>query len=150
MESWTWCICSGVICSNVTLWYLRNGMQKFTFVILYMNIRCIAYWLADANFEISHCSYSFARCHTQTLKNIFKQTRVDFYRENMTSFLNYITASLRAFCVTWLICKILLYKVVLCSVINAILLLFWKRDNNDEALYPVSSVKFICSNNDTG
>ena len=45
-----------------------------------------------------------------------------------------------------IICIILLYRVVLCSVLNAILLLFWKRDSNNEAFYPVSSAKLIYRN----
>ena len=32
--------------------YLRDGMQNFTPVILYMNIICIAQGLSDANIEI--------------------------------------------------------------------------------------------------
>ena len=45
-----------------------------------------------------HCSGAFAQRH-QLLKswNTWKQTRVEFfYPENMTSFLNYVTAMLRA------------------------------------------------------
>ena len=46
---------------NVTSWYARNGMQKLTSVILYMNIMCtcMAQWLLGANFEILHCYTCF-------------------------------------------------------------------------------------------
>ena len=44
----------------LTSWYLRKVMRKFTSVIFYMNITCIAQWLLEANFEILH----FFRCVT--------------------------------------------------------------------------------------
>ena len=40
----------------VTSWYLRNVMQNFISVILYMNIICSAQWLFGANLEILDCS----------------------------------------------------------------------------------------------
>ena len=50
-----------------------------------------------ANFEILHCSNVFARRHNIFKpESIFKQTRQFFYRENTTSFINYVTATLRA------------------------------------------------------
>ena len=52
---------------SVTSWW-RNNMQNFTSAILFMNIICIAQWLSGANSEILSI----------------------FYRENMTSFLNYV------------------------------------------------------------
>ena len=81
----------------VTSWYLRKDMTKFIWVILYLNTICIAQWLLDANSEILHCSGAFARRHKHCKPECcFMQTRVDyFYRENMTSFLNYVTATLR-------------------------------------------------------
>ena len=81
----------------VTSWYLRKDMRKFTSVILYVNIRCIAQWLREANFKILFCSGAFTRRHTHRKPECyFMQTRVDyFYRENMTSFLNYVTTTLR-------------------------------------------------------
>ena len=62
-----------------------------------MNIICIAQWLFNANFENLHFSGAFARCHKHCKPECsFMQTRVDYiYRENMTSFLNYVTATLR-------------------------------------------------------
>ena len=84
--------------ANVTSWCSRNDTQIFISVYLYMNIIFIAQWLFSGNFEILHCSDVFAR--RQQLckpKRIFKLTRVNFlYRENMTSFLNYVTTTLRA------------------------------------------------------
>ena len=84
--------------ANVTLWCSRTDAQIFTSIILYMNIIFIVQWLFHGNSEILHCSNVFA--HHQKLckpENIFKQTRVNFcYRKNMTSFLNYVTATLRA------------------------------------------------------
>ena len=84
--------------TNVTSWCSRNGTKLFTIVILHMNIIFIAQWLFGGNSEMLPCSNVFAR--RQKLykpENIFKQTRVNFfYRENMTSFLNYVTATLRA------------------------------------------------------
>ena len=61
--------------------------QNFTSVILYMNI----IYIAKCWFEILHCSGPFARRHKLFKpRNTSKQTRVEFfYRENMTSFLNY-------------------------------------------------------------
>ena len=82
----------------VTSCYLRNDIQNFTVIILYMNIICNAQWLYGANFEIIHRSDAFSRCKNLFKhESTFKQARVDFfYRENMTSFLNYVTATLRA------------------------------------------------------
>ena len=81
----------------VTSWYLRKDMRKFTSVISYMNIICIAQWLFEANLEILHCSGAFAWRHKHCKRECsFMKTHVDnFYHENMTSILNYITATLR-------------------------------------------------------
>ena len=74
----------------VTSWYLCMDMRKFTSVILYMNIICIAQRLFEANFEILHCSGAFARRHKHCKPECsFMQTCIEliiFYRENMTSF----------------------------------------------------------------
>ena len=82
----------------MTSWCLRNDKQTFTFVILYLDIVFIPQWLFDGNSEILHYSDVFAsRQNLCKPQSIFKQTRVNcFYRENMTSFLNYVTATLRA------------------------------------------------------
>ena len=63
----------------VRSWYLRNLMQNFTSVILYLNIICNAQWLFGANFDILDCSADFTR-HQKRFKqeNTFKQTCVDF------------------------------------------------------------------------
>ena len=84
--------------ASVTSRYLCNDMQNFTSIILYMNIIYIAQYLSGADFEILHCSRPFAQRHKLFKpRNTSKQTRVEiFYRENMTSFLNYVTATLRA------------------------------------------------------
>ena len=81
----------------VTSWYLRKDKRKFTSVILYMNIICIAQWLFDAKSEILHCSSAFARRHKHCKPEALscKNVSIIFYRENMTSFLNYVTATLR-------------------------------------------------------
>ena len=88
---------AGSFIAIVTSWYLRKDMIKFNSAILYMNIIFITRWLFDANFEILHCSGAFARCHKHCKPDCsFMQARVDFFcRENMTSFLNYVTAMLR-------------------------------------------------------
>ena len=64
---------------SVTSWYLRNGMQTFIRVILYMNIICIVQWLSDANIDILHYSSAFAQ-HPIIFKpySNFKQTCVIF------------------------------------------------------------------------
>ena len=74
-----------------------HGHDKFTSIILYMNIICIAQWLFEANSEVLHCSDAFARHHKHCKPQCsFMQTHVDyFYCENMTSFLNYVTDTLR-------------------------------------------------------
>ena len=62
-----------------------------------MNIIFIAQWLFRGNSEIWLCSDVFT-CRQKLCKkdSIFKQTHVNiFYRENMTSSLNYVTATLR-------------------------------------------------------
>ena len=84
--------------ANVTSWCSRNGTKMFTSVILYINIIFIAQWLSGGNSEILHGSDVFACCQKLCKEeNSFQQTRVNFfYRENMTSFLNYVTATLRA------------------------------------------------------
>ena len=83
--------------ANVTLWCSRNDTHIFTSVILYMIIIFIAQWLFGGNSEILHASDVFEHRHKLCKpESIFKQTRVNLYRENMTSFLNYITATLRA------------------------------------------------------
>ena len=73
-------------------------MQNFTSVILYINIIYNAQWLFGASLEILDCFAHFTQRHKLfKQENSFKQTRVDFFnRENMTSFLNYVTATLRA------------------------------------------------------
>ena len=84
--------------ANVTSWCSHNEMQTFTYVILYMNIICIAQWLFVGDSEILHFSDIFAR-HQKLCKpeSIFKQSYVNFfYYENMTSFLNYVKTMLRA------------------------------------------------------
>ena len=48
---------------SATSWYLRNGMQNITPVILHMNIIWIVQWLSDANTEILHYSSAFAWRH---------------------------------------------------------------------------------------
>ena len=58
-----------------------------------MNIIFTAQLLPGANYKILNSSDVLARC--QKPESIFIQTCVDcFYRENMTSFLNYVTATL--------------------------------------------------------
>ena len=83
---------------SVTSWCLRNDTQNFTSVILCMKIIFIEHWLFGGNSENEQCYDVFAR--RQKLckpESIFKQTRVNFfYSINMTSFLNYVTAMLRA------------------------------------------------------
>ena len=84
--------------ANVTSWCSHSDTQIFTSVNLHMNIIFITQWLFGGNSESLHCSNVFAS-HQKLFKpeNIFEQTRVNFfYRENMTSFLNYVTATLRA------------------------------------------------------
>ena len=73
-------------------------MHIFTSVILYINIIFIAQWLSGGNSEMVHSSDVSARLHKLCKpESIFKQTRVNFlYRESMTSFLDYVTATLRA------------------------------------------------------
>ena len=64
----------------VTSWYLHMDMRKFTSVILYMNIICVAKWLFEANFEILHCSGAFARNHKHCKPECsFMQTHVDYF-----------------------------------------------------------------------
>ena len=90
----------------VRSWYLRKDIRKFTWIILYMNIICIAQWLFDDNSEILHCSGAFERRHKHCKPECsFMQTHVYFfYGEKMTSFLHYVTATLRTlYCVTRLI-----------------------------------------------
>ena len=78
-------------------WYLRKDIGKFTSVILYMNIICIAQLLFDASFEI----YTFLVRLQDVIKIVnqnalsCKHVSIILYRENMTSFLNYVTAMLR-------------------------------------------------------
>ena len=63
-----------------TSWYLRKNMRKFTSVILYMHIICIAQWLFDAFFEILHYSDTFALHHKHWKpKCSFMQTGVDYF-----------------------------------------------------------------------
>ena len=81
----------------LTSWYLRMDMRTFTSVILKMNIICISQWLFETNFEILHCSGAFAWRYKHFNPNVLscKHVLIIFYRENMTSFLNYVTATLR-------------------------------------------------------
>ena len=92
------------LAASVTSRCLSNDIQNATSVILYINIIFIAKWLYGAEFQILHCSV-WTMLKTFKPENTFKQTRVKFvYRENMTSFLNYVTSTLRVlFCVTRLI-----------------------------------------------
>ena len=89
-----------------------------------MNIICNAQWLYGANFEILHCSEAFSWRKTLFKQENFKQTRVDFfYRENMTSFLNNVTATLRAlFAMNTFLLHVLHH---LCKL--TILSISWKR-----------------------
>ena len=60
--------------------YLHKAMTKFTSVILYMNIICIAQLLFDANFGILHCSGAFERRNKHCKPECsFIQTRVDYF-----------------------------------------------------------------------
>ena len=76
---------------------LRNDTQNFKFAILYMNTVCIAQW----QFHSDSKSVSFLIC-MHAVKNIETTNRFQantckhFYRKNMTSFLYYVTATLRA------------------------------------------------------
>ena len=84
--------------ANVTSWCSRYDTHVLTSIILHTNIIFIAQWLSGGNSEILHGSDFFARrpklCKPES---IFKQTHVNFvYRENITSFLNYVTATLSA------------------------------------------------------
>ena len=89
-------LCSSVICSKchvVIHVYIRNDMQNFTSVILYMNIIhvWIAQWLFGDNFEILHCSDAFSTSKW-TIK-LF-QASVDFILPRKFSFPNYVTSTL--------------------------------------------------------
>ena len=66
--------------ASLTSWYLPNGKQTFTFVILYINIICITKWIFGASFQILHYSSAFAlrQKHFKPW-NFFKQTHVDFF-----------------------------------------------------------------------
>ena len=68
-----------VICSKCTSWYLRNGMQQFTSVILYMNIIfSLSVRLWCAHFEILQCCRALARRHNLFKpESNFKKARVD-------------------------------------------------------------------------
>ena len=60
--------------------YLRKDLRKYTSVILYMNIICIAQWLFDANLKILHCSDAFTRRHKHNKPECsFMQTCVDYF-----------------------------------------------------------------------
>ena len=63
-----------------------------------MNIIYISQWMFGDNSKILCYSNVFARRQKRfNPESIFKQTRIKIvYRENMTSFLNYIKATLRA------------------------------------------------------
>ena len=80
---------SGIVTSRC----VRNGTQIITSVMLYMNIICIIQWLFGGNSEILHYSDVFVR-----RPKLFKwgSTCQHFYREKMPSFLDYVTATLRA------------------------------------------------------
>ena len=79
-----------------------------------MKIIFIAQWLFGGSSEILHCSDASA-CRKKFCKPVFKQTGVNFlYCENMMSFLNYITATLRAlFSNTAYVCTLCTCVVVL-------------------------------------
>ena len=49
----TWCICSAFFAASVTSWYIHvlNVIQAFYFCYLYINIKCIAQWLSENNFD---------------------------------------------------------------------------------------------------
>ena len=79
MGPYTLCIAAVSFAAIATSCYLRNHIQHFTSIILYMNIICNAHWLYSANFEILHCSEAFSRRKTLfKQENFFKQTHVDF------------------------------------------------------------------------
>ena len=62
-----------------------------------MNNQCIANTLSGTNFKTLQCTDLLARC--QLLINNREHFHSDFlfYRENMTSFLNYVTGTLGPF-----------------------------------------------------
>ena len=68
----------------VTLWHLRNVMQKFTSDIFHMTIICNAQWLFSANLEIWDFSSDFTRRQNFLNKRALSSKPVSiFYRENM-------------------------------------------------------------------
>ena len=100
--SFLWCPKHGVYAApsfsaNVMSWCWRNDTQNFTSVILYMNIIFIAQWLFCGNSEILHFSDFLHAIRNFVGQKAFSSKRVNFfYRENVTSFLNYVTATLFA------------------------------------------------------
>ena len=85
--------------ANVTTRNSRNDTQFFTSVILYMNIiyiyRAVTVWWQFWHFTLFWCFARRQKLFKQ--ESNFKHTRVNiFYRENMTSFLNYVPDKLRA------------------------------------------------------
>ena len=80
----------------VTSWYLHKYLRKFTSVILYMNIICFAQWLFGANLEIYTVPMRLQDVINIINQNVLSCKHVSiFFRENMTAFLNYVTAMLR-------------------------------------------------------
>ena len=80
-----------------TSWYLGNDMQTWTSVILYMNIKCISLgafkMLILKSYTVPVCLHDVTHFLNQ---KAFSGKHVSiFYRENRTSFLNYVTATLR-------------------------------------------------------
>ena len=73
-------------------------MQNFTSVILYMNIICVTHCLCGAILKSLHSSDVLARREKRSkTESLFQaNTCLIFYREIMTSFINYVTATLRA------------------------------------------------------
>ena len=93
----------------VTSWYLRNVMQNFTSVILYINIIYNAQWLFGASLEILDCFADFTR--RQKLfkqENSFKQTRVEFFLPRKYDVISQLRHSYTKgpFCMARLICII--------------------------------------------
>ena len=84
--------------ANVMSWCSRNDTQIFTSAILYTNIiylshiDCLVVILKFYTVDVFARREKFYKP-----ENIFKQTLINFFKcENMTSFLNYVTAMLRA------------------------------------------------------
>ena len=83
--------------ANVTSWCSRDT-PIFTSIILYINIIFIAQWLFGGNSEILQCSDVFAGIQKLCIQKAISSKHVSpfFYCKNMTSFLNYVSTTLRA------------------------------------------------------